>query len=104
MPAVKSSCKDRWRQVLAEADRIDDKRLRTLETAISVNQTSEMLAKRLQLVLPRSLPATFRAIQQGWLFSLALRVSYAVRSEFLSPQPESRLSTAEQLVIPAPRH
>jgi hypothetical protein len=27
MPGVKSTCKDRWRQVLAEADRIDHKHL-----------------------------------------------------------------------------
>ena len=35
MLGVKSTRKDRWRQVLAEADRIDDKHLLTLETAIS---------------------------------------------------------------------
>src|SRR5262249_19070271 len=31
MLGVKSSCKDRWRQVLSEADRITDKHLLTLE-------------------------------------------------------------------------
>ncbi len=71
MLAVKSTCKDRWRQVLAEADRINDKHLLTLEAAISVNQTSEMRAKRLQLVLPRALHATYTATQQAWLFDLA---------------------------------
>ncbi|HYG05404.1 MAG TPA: type II restriction endonuclease [Stenotrophomonas sp.] len=70
MLAVKSTCKDRWRQVLAEADRIDDKHLLTLETAISVNQTNEMQAKKLQLVLPRSLHDTYRADQRDWLFNL----------------------------------
>lgn len=71
MLAVKSTCKDRWRQVLAEADRIDNKHLLTLETAISINQTSEMQAKRLQLVLPRSLHATYSAVQQSWLIDLS---------------------------------
>lgn len=71
MLAVKSTCKDRWRQALAEADRIDDKHLLTLEVAISVNQTNEMQAKRLQLVLPRPLHATYSAAQQAWLFDLA---------------------------------
>lgn len=70
MLAVKSTCKDRWRQVLAEADRIDEKHLLTLETAISVNQTNEMQSKKLQLVLPRSLHDTYRADQRDWLFSL----------------------------------
>ncbi len=40
MLGVKSSCKDRWRQVLAEARRIERKHLLTLETAISqIRQT-----------------------------------------------------------------
>lgn len=67
MLGVKSTCKGRWRQVLAEADRIDDKHLLTLETAISTNQTNEMAAKRLQLILPRSLHQTYTPPQQAWL-------------------------------------
>jgi len=38
-----------------------------LETAISTNQTDEMAAKRLQLVLPRGLHATYTPQQQTWL-------------------------------------
>jgi len=71
MLGVKSTCKDRWRQVLAEADRINDKHLLTLETAISTNQTDEMSAKRLQLVLPRSLHRTYTPAQQAWLMDVA---------------------------------
>lgn len=71
MLGVKSTCKDRWRQVLAEADRIDDKHLLTLETAISMNQTDEMAAKRLQLVLPRGLHQTYTPAQQAWLMDVA---------------------------------
>ncbi|MDN4572658.1 restriction endonuclease [Pandoraea cepalis] len=70
MLGVKSTCKDRWRQVLAEADRIDNKHLLTLETAISTAQTDEMAAKRLQLVLPRGLHETYTAAQQAWLMDL----------------------------------
>lgn len=69
MLGVKSTCKDRWRQVLAEADRIKDKHLLTLETAISTHQTDEMAAKRLQLVLPHSLHKTYTPAQQKWLMS-----------------------------------
>jgi len=68
---VKSTCKDRWRQVLAEGDRVSRKHLLTLETAISTNQTDEMQAKQLQLVLPRSLHSTYTAAQQSWLIDIA---------------------------------
>lgn len=71
MLGVKSSCKDRWRQVLAEADRIERKHLLTLETAISLNQTDEMQAKQLQLVLPRSLHSTYSPTQQSWIMDVA---------------------------------
>jgi hypothetical protein len=71
MLGVKSSCKDRWRQVLAEADRIERKHLLTMETAISTNQTDEMQAKQLQLVLPRQLHATYSSAQQSWLIDVS---------------------------------
>ncbi|UOB55537.1 restriction endonuclease [Burkholderia pyrrocinia] len=77
MLGVKSTCKDRWRQVLAEADRIDDKHLLTLETAISANQTDEMAAKRLQLILPRSLHQTYTPSQQAWLMDLQTFIGLA---------------------------
>jgi hypothetical protein len=70
MLGVKSTCKDRWRQVLAEADRIDDKHLLTLEAAISTHQTDEMASKRLQLVLPRGLHQTYTPAQQAWLMDV----------------------------------
>ena len=70
MLGVKTTCSDRWRQVLAEADRIKLKHLLTLQPAISVNQTMEMQAKNLQLVVPQSLHATFQPKQQSWLLNL----------------------------------
>lgn len=70
MLGAKSTCKDRWRQVLSEAARIEDKHLLTLEPGISENQTDEMRTKRLQLVLPSRLHGTYRPAQQGWLMSL----------------------------------
>lgn len=71
MLAVKTSCKDRWRQVLAEADRIAPKHLLTLEPGISQTQTDEMRKERLRLVLPASLHASYRPAQQGDLSSVA---------------------------------
>jgi hypothetical protein len=70
MLAVKSTCKDRWRQVLAEADRIEMKHLLTLEPGISMNQTTEMRDKKLQLVLPKALHPTYTEKQREWLFDL----------------------------------
>lgn len=70
MLAVKSTCKDRWRQVLAEADRIPEKHLLTLETAISRQQTDEMREKGVQLVVPRPLHETFSEAQRPWLMDV----------------------------------
>ncbi|MGZ8955977.1 MAG: type II restriction endonuclease [Methylovulum sp.] len=68
---VKSTCKDRWRQVLAEADRIEHKHLLTLEAAISSNQTDEMQTKNLQLVLPQRLHESYTETQRSWLMDIA---------------------------------
>jgi len=70
MLGSKSTLKDRWRQVLSEAERIMPKHLLTLEPGISENQTDEMRAKQLQLVLPQSLHSTYRESQRGWLMTL----------------------------------
>lgn len=49
---AKTTCKDRWRQVLNEADRIETKYLFTLQQGISKNQLSEMRHEKLRLVVP----------------------------------------------------
>jgi hypothetical protein len=71
MLGVKSTCKDRWRQVLSEAERIPNKHLLTLETAISENQTNEMQSQNLQLVVPTAIANTYSERQQKWLISVA---------------------------------
>ena len=70
MLGVKLTCKDRWRQVLSEAARVPDKHLLTLEPGISENQTNEMRANRLQLVLPDELHRTYTDAQQTWLMDI----------------------------------
>lgn len=67
----KSTCKDRWRQVLSEGVRVPDKHLVTLEPSISEAQTDEMRSFKLQLVLPKSLHATYKPAQQAWLMDIA---------------------------------
>lgn len=70
MLGAKSTLKDRWRQVLSEAERIKTKHLLTLEPSISIHQTDEMQAKALQLVVPVKLHQTYRESQRLWLFSV----------------------------------
>ena len=67
---AKTTAKDRWRQVLEEADRIERKHLITLEGAISENQTNEMISRNLQLVVPASIHPTFSDVQREWLYSV----------------------------------
>lgn len=70
MLGVKSTCKDRWRQVLSEADRVTDKHLLTFEAAISVNQTTEMKSHNLQLIVPEGIHGTYSDEQQKWLMNV----------------------------------
>ena len=71
MLGVKTTAKDRWRQVLSEADRINNKHLITLEPAISKNQIDEMIAQNLQLVIPEQLQETYTEDQRSELISLS---------------------------------
>jgi hypothetical protein len=70
MLGVKTSCKDRWRQVLSEATKIKHKHLFTLEPGITQNQTDEMKAQNLSLVLPASIHETYKENQKSWLMTL----------------------------------
>jgi len=71
MLASKSTLKDRWRQVLPEAQRISDKHLFTLEPGISENQTAQMQTERLQLVIPYGIHETYRETQRHWLMTMS---------------------------------
>jgi hypothetical protein len=55
----KTTCKDRWRQILNEADRIKTKHLMTLQQGISANQLSEMKMNNVILVVPETYKDTF---------------------------------------------
>lgn len=59
MLGAKTTCKDRWRQVLNEADRVDDKYLFTLQQGISSNQLKEMQDYHLHLVVPHKYLTSF---------------------------------------------
>ena len=53
--AAKTTCKDRWRQILNEADRFRDqvKFLCTLQQGMTVKQMNEMAAEKVVLVVPK---------------------------------------------------
>ena len=51
---AKTTCKDRWRQVINEANRVDEKYLFTLQQGISKNQLKEMADENVKLVVPLS--------------------------------------------------
>ena len=77
MLGVKTTCKDRWRQVLTEANRIKCKHLFTIETGISEDQTSEMRERSVQLVVPAAIQDTFTGDQRQWLWNLRDFIAYA---------------------------
>lgn len=70
MLGAKTTCKDRWRQILSEANKIQQKHLITLEAAISERQTSEMQSNDLRLIIPSAIHSTYSSTQSEWLLSL----------------------------------
>jgi hypothetical protein len=71
MLGTKTTCKDRWRQVLTEAKRIQEKHLCTLEPSISEDQTNEMKVNKLRLVVPATIVPTYNQCQQRWLMTIS---------------------------------
>lgn len=55
MLAAKTTCKDRWRQIINEADRIATKHLLTLQEGVSEGQFREMTEAGVLLVVPSGL-------------------------------------------------
>ena len=70
MLAVKTTCKDRWRQILNEADRIKQKHLLTLQEGVSEGQFKEMSAAGVQLVVPAQLRNAYPSAIQPHLQTL----------------------------------
>lgn len=76
MLAAKSICKERWRQILPEADRIQVKHLVTLEPSISTAQTDQMQSHEVQLIVPTSIQPSYSNEQCGWLWSVERFVNH----------------------------
>lgn len=81
MLGAKSTCKDRWRQVLPEANKVSRKHLITLEPGISTRQTDQMQGANLQLIVPEALQITYTEAQKSYLWSLQQFVSEAIRRQ-----------------------
>ena len=81
MLAAKTSCKDRWRQALSEARRIELKHLISLEPGITENQTEEMKANSVQLVIPKGIHASYSASQELWLYTLGDFVNHVTTKQ-----------------------
>jgi len=85
MMAAKTCCKDRWRQVLNEANRITPKHLFILQQGVSGNQLQEMKDNNIALVVPASQIGSF---PKEWRNSLLTLDSFVkrIRTEQLNFQ------------------
>jgi hypothetical protein len=81
MLGVKSSSKDRWRQVLDEADRVKKKHLCTLEPSISESQTDAMQHRHLTLVLPTQLHVTYTKKQRAKILSVDSFIEFVLSKQ-----------------------
>ncbi len=70
MLGVKTTCKDRWRQVLNEAKRIPVKHLLTLQSGISKKQLDEMAIAKIVLIVPKGLHKDYPAEYRSKLLSI----------------------------------
>jgi type II restriction enzyme len=71
MLAAKTTCKDRWRQILNEADRVKIKHLFTLQQGISKNQLQEMYKYGVCLVVPKPYIQNFPKEYRNKILSLS---------------------------------
>jgi type II restriction enzyme len=74
---AKTTCKDRWRQILNEADKIEIKHLFTLQQGISSNQLREMYESQVILVVPQSFISTYPKEYQERILNLESFIRYA---------------------------
>lgn len=83
--AAKTTCKDRWRQVINEADRLRDrpKYLCTLQQGISPAQMDEMEKEKVILVVPRPYIDAYPRDRRERIWPLAKFVNYVREVENL---------------------
>lgn len=74
---AKTTCKDRWRQVLNEGDRLPNKHLLTLQQGITANQLDEMQRAGLTLVVPKDYHSLYPKTHQDRLWTVEKFIQYA---------------------------
>ncbi len=81
--AAKTTCKDRWRQILNEADRLKDspKYLCTLQRGISPTQMDEMESEKVILVVPKPYISAYPKDRQDRIWTISKFVSYVKEIE-----------------------
>ena len=81
--AAKTTCKDRWRQVLSEANRLDGgpKYLCTLQQGISQAQMDEMQEGNVVLVVPQPYISTYPKDRQERIWTVGRFVNYIRKLE-----------------------
>lgn len=78
---AKTTCKDRWRQIVREADRIPIKHLFTLQQGISSNQLKEMQSAKITLVVPSQFLSKFPKEFQPKIWTLEKFLNHVVSSQ-----------------------
>lgn len=81
--AAKTTCKDRWRQVINEADRLRgrEKYLCTLQQGVSAAQMDEMQEEKVILVVPQPYISTYPKDRQDRIWTIDKFVSYVREME-----------------------
>ncbi|MBR1470283.1 MAG: restriction endonuclease [Lachnospiraceae bacterium] len=76
--AAKTTCKDRWRQILNEADRLRDenKYLCTMQQGISAAQMDEMQAEKVILVVPKPYITAYPKDRRDRIWTVGRFVDY----------------------------
>ena len=84
--AAKTTCKDRWRQILNEADRLRDrnKYLCTIQQGISAAQMDEMQAEKVILVVPKAYIKMYPPDRQNRIWTVGRFINYVKEMEGLS--------------------
>lgn len=83
MLAAKTTCKDRWRQILNEADRLrdDNKYLCTLQQGISAKQMDEMQKEKVILVVPKVYHSAYPKERRHRIWTLGKFLAYVKEIE-----------------------
>lgn len=79
--AAKTTCKDRWRQVITEANRIPVHHLCTLQQGVSEAQMDEMESENVILVVPKQYITAYPASKRDRIWTLKKFIDFVKEKE-----------------------